>query len=97
MIRKELDVKVNEETYYPDLKVVLGYIQNESRRFYVYVANHVETIHNATDPSQWRYIDTAINPAALTTLNLSTLFSFLCLQLAPLTRQKRLPFAVFLS
>lgn len=97
MIRKELDVKVNEETYYPDLKVVLGYIQNESRRFYVYVANHVQRIHNATDPSQWRYIDTEINPAALTTLNLSTLFSFLCLQLASLTRQKRLPFAVFLS
>lgn len=97
MIRKELDVKVNEETYYPDSKVVLGYIQNESRRFYVYVANHVQTIHNATDPSQWRYIDTAINPADLATLNLFALFSFICLQLAPLTRQKRLPFAVLLS
>lgn len=97
MIRKELDVKVNEETYYPHSKVVLGYIQNESRRFYVYVANHVQMIHNATDPSQWRYIDTGINPADLATLNLFALFSFLCLQLVPLKRQKRLPFAVLLS
>ena len=50
MIRKELDVEVNKEIYYSDSKVVLGYIQNESRRFYVYVANCVQTIRNATDP-----------------------------------------------
>ena len=67
MIRRELDVEVNEEIYYSDSKVVLGYIQNESRRFYVYVANRVQTIHNATDPHQWRYIDTANNPADLAT------------------------------
>lgn len=67
MIRKELDVEINEEIYYSDSKVVLGYIQNESRRFYVYVANRVQTIRNATEPSQWRYIDTASNPADLAT------------------------------
>lgn len=67
MIRKELDVEVNEEIYYSDSKVVLGYIQNESRRFYVYVANRVQTIHNTTEPSQWRYIDTTNNPADLAT------------------------------
>ena len=33
MIRKELEV--NEEIYYSNSKVVLGYIQNKSRRFYV--------------------------------------------------------------
>ena len=63
MIRKELDVEV----YYSESKVVLGYIQNESRRFYVYVANRVQTIRNSTDPHQWRYIDTANNPADLAT------------------------------
>ena len=71
MIRKELDVEVNEEIYYSDSKVVLGYIQNESRRFYVYVANRVQTIRNATDPHQWRYIDTANNPADLATRYMS--------------------------
>ena len=67
MIRKELDVEVNEEIYYSDSKVVLGYIQNESRRFYIYVANRVQTIRNATEPHQWRNIDTANNPADLAT------------------------------
>ena len=67
MIRRELDVQIDEEIYYSDSKVVLGYIQNESRRFYVYVANRVQHIRNATTPSQWRYIDTARNPADLAT------------------------------
>ena len=67
MIRRELDVQIDEEVYYSDSKVVLGYIQNESRRFYVYVANRVQHIRNATAPSQWRYIDTARNPADLAT------------------------------
>ena len=67
MIRKELDVEVNEEIYYSESKVVLGYIQNERRRFYIYVANRVQTIHNARDPHQWRYVDAANNPADLAT------------------------------
>ena len=71
MIRKELDVKIDEEIYYSDSKVVLGYIQNESRRSYVYVANRVQTIRNTTEPSQWRYVDTANNPADLATRCLS--------------------------
>ena len=49
------------------MKVVLGYIQNESKSFYVYVANHVQLTGNATAPNQWRYIDTARNPADLAT------------------------------
>ena len=67
MIRRELDVQIDEGIYHSDSKVVLGYIKNESRRFYVYVANRVQHIRNATAPSQWRYIDTARNPADLTT------------------------------
>ena len=59
MNRIELDIEIDEEIYYSDSKVVLGYIQNESRGFYV---------HNATAPSQGRYIDTARNPADLATL-----------------------------
>ena len=67
MVRKELNVEINEDIYYSDSKVVLDYIQNESRRFYVYVANRVQTIRNATEPSHWRYIGTANNPADLAT------------------------------
>lgn len=58
MVRKELHVETNKEIYYSDSNVVLGYIQNESRRLYVYVANRVQTIRNATETSQWRFIDT---------------------------------------
>ena len=60
---RELSIPVHEVVFYTDSKVALGYIQNDSRRFYVYVANRVKIIRNVSDPSQWRYIDTALNPA----------------------------------
>ena len=63
----ELSIPIHEVVYYTDSKVALGYIQNDSRRFYVYVANRVQIIRNVSDPSQWRYIDTALNPADLAT------------------------------
>ena len=49
--------------YYTDSQVVLGYISNTTRRFYTYVANRVEKIHNILKPSQWSYISTDKNPA----------------------------------
>ena len=52
-----------EHVYWTDSNVVLGYINNESRRFHVFVANRVQEIRNHTSPNQWRYIDTTINPA----------------------------------
>ena len=36
---KEIDLKISDVIYYTDSKVVLGYITNESRQPYVYVAN----------------------------------------------------------
>ena len=54
MIHRELDVEINKEIYYWDSKVVLGYIENESGRFYVYVANSVQLFCKTTAPSQWR-------------------------------------------
>jgi len=66
-IREEIDMEFNAITFYTDSKVVLGYIQNESRRFYVYVANRVQIIRGISSPSQWRYVDTSKNPADLST------------------------------
>ena len=66
-IVKEIDMEINQVTFYTDSKVVLGYIQNESRRFYVYVANRVQTIRKISSPKQWKYIDTSDNPADLST------------------------------
>lgn len=41
IIIKELDLKLDTITFYTDSKVVLGYIHNQTRRFYVYVNNRV--------------------------------------------------------
>ena len=66
-ITKEIDTEIDEATFYTDSKVVLGYIQNESRRFYVYVANRVQLIRKISSPEQWTYVDTNENPADLAT------------------------------
>ncbi|XP_033111447.1 uncharacterized protein LOC117112469 [Anneissia japonica] len=51
--------------YYSDSRLVLGYISNQTRRFYVYVSNKVERILNTTQSVQWRYIQSDKNPADL--------------------------------
>ena len=70
-IEKEIDMEIDEITFYTDSTVVLGYIQNESRRFYVYVANRLQTIRKMSNPRQWKYIDTSKNPADLSTRRLN--------------------------
>jgi hypothetical protein len=66
-IRNELSLKIDETCFYTDSKVVLGYVQNESRRFHLYVANRVQLIREISDPSQWKYVNTTSNPADLAT------------------------------
>ena len=66
-IVKEMDMEIDKITFYTDSKVVLGYIRNECRRFYVYVANRVQTIRKISNPKQWKYVDTNENPADLST------------------------------
>jgi hypothetical protein len=66
-VLKEIDMEVTRVIYYTDLKVVLGYITNESKRFYVYVANRVQLIWSLSTPSQWRYVKSENNPADLAT------------------------------
>ena len=70
-ILKEIDMKIDEVTFYTDSKVVLGYIQNDSRRFHVYVANRVQLIRRLSDPHRWRYVDKSQNPADLATRRMS--------------------------
>lgn len=66
-ITRELKLGIDETVFYTDSKVVLGYIQNESRRFYVYVANRVQIIRSMSSPLQWRYVETMENPADIAT------------------------------
>lgn len=66
-IVKEIDMEITEITFYTDSKAVLGYIRNESRRFYVYVATRVQTIRKISNHKQRKYVDTGKNPAGLST------------------------------
>ncbi|KAL4006146.1 hypothetical protein ACER0C_005859 [Sarotherodon galilaeus] len=66
-----LQMWINEEFFWTDSQVVLAYINNEARRFHVFVANRVQLIRQTTDPKQWHYIDTAQNPADYTSRGLS--------------------------
>nr|XP_055053838.1 uncharacterized protein LOC129438965 [Misgurnus anguillicaudatus] len=66
-IIQELGIKPDTLLFYTDSKVVLGYICNETRRFYVYVSNRVQRIRKFTHPEQWRYVPTSQNPADVAT------------------------------
>lgn len=63
LILDEMNIEIHRVTFYTDSKVVLGYINNTSRRFYVYVANRVTRIRKSTYPEQWHYVSTDNNPA----------------------------------
>ena len=63
MMRQELNLAIDESTFWTDSTCVLRYIENESRRFQTFVANRVSKIHDASKPSQWRYVSTNLNPA----------------------------------
>lgn len=63
----ELNVKLDDMRFYTDSKVVLGYIHNVTRRFYVYVSNRVERIRKFSSPEQWHYVPTNQNPADVAT------------------------------
>ncbi|XP_028407859.1 uncharacterized protein LOC114530488 [Dendronephthya gigantea] len=65
LVLEELPIKASSVTYYSDSKVILGYILNETRRFYVYVANRVQRIRKSSSPHQWRYVATDLNPATV--------------------------------
>ena len=62
-IMDNLDLHIDTVKFYTDSKVVLGYISNETRRFFIYVANRVEKIRKFSSPSQWNYVPTHRNPA----------------------------------
>ena len=63
LLNKELDINFNSVQFFTDSKVVMGYIQNETKRFFTYVANRVEKIRRCSQPSDWNYIPTKCNPA----------------------------------
>lgn len=62
-IEDELGIPAKDMNFYTDSKVVLGYLHNRVRRFYIYVSNRVDKILAFSQPDQWTYIPTNFNPA----------------------------------
>ncbi|XP_022794387.1 uncharacterized protein LOC111333131 [Stylophora pistillata] len=62
-LRQELELTIDQEYFWTDSRVVLGYIANESRRFHAFVANRVQKIQENTCIDQWKYIESKQNPA----------------------------------
>ena len=62
-IKSELDIRTKDSIIWTDSTSVLQYIRNESKRFKTFVTNRVAKIHDASDVSQWRYVDSKSNPS----------------------------------
>ena len=67
IIKEHLKIETENMYFYTDSQVVLGYINNKSRRFYVYVCNRISRIRASSDPGQWRYVSSEMNPADIAT------------------------------
>ena len=56
MLKSELEYANLQSVYYTDFEVVIGYINNEARRFHVYVGKRVQYIRDRSDPEQWHHV-----------------------------------------
>lgn len=64
IIRDQLKIHQDNFLFFTDCQVVLGYISNETKRFYIYVANRVGRIRLFSQQSQWHFFfRTEYNPA----------------------------------
>jgi len=71
MLKAELEYENIQEFFWTDSQVVIGYINNEARRFHTFVANRVQLIPQRTSPEQWNYVASADNPADYASRGLS--------------------------
>jgi hypothetical protein len=63
LLHQELNYEGIVDIFWTDSKVVLRYINNDAKRFHIFVANRVQQIRECTNPNQWRYIESKENPA----------------------------------
>ena len=63
MLESELQYGNKSSEYWTDSRVVLGYINNDVRRFHTFVAIRVQMIRENSGITTWRYVDSDCNPA----------------------------------
>ena len=66
-VKSAITIPLLQSTYWTDSKITLAYIQNEKRRFNVFVSNRVQMIKRFTCSDDWRHISGALNPADVLT------------------------------
>ena len=69
-IIKEIDLQFQDCFFWTDSTLNLQYMQNESKRFKVFVANRVAEIRKHSNVQQWHHIEGKNNPADLATRGL---------------------------
>lgn len=57
------DLKIEDIFYWSDSSTVLSWIRKPPSNWTVYVANRVADIQRLSNPVQWKYVPTALNPA----------------------------------
>lgn len=62
-LERELTLKTDQTILWSDSTTVLTWLQSESCRFKVFVGTRVSEIQELTGESNWRYVDSAQNPA----------------------------------
>lgn len=55
-------IDLEESNFWTDSTTVLKHTENESTRFWTFVANQISLIREASKPSQWRYVSSLENP-----------------------------------
>ena len=62
LIRNELEIGDFEETFWTDIRVVLGYIKNKVKQFKIFMAKRIQIIKENSNVNQWKYISTKNDP-----------------------------------
>ncbi|GAA6093679.1 uncharacterized protein LOC113069085, partial [Tachysurus ichikawai] len=63
VIQTKLSIKICTVTLWSDSTTVLTWLASESCRYKVFVGTRVAEIQTLTDTAEWRYVDSAHNPA----------------------------------
>ena len=63
LLSDELELKIDQVTFWNDFMIVQGYIKNDSRRLKTFVGNKLSVIHGVSSSDQWCHIESHMNPA----------------------------------
>ncbi len=63
LLKTELQLQLDESTFWSDSTTVLSYITSTTRRFKTFVANRVSFIQSLSATANWRHISSKLNPA----------------------------------